>query len=135
MTLLAMQAFIYIYKRLFTSIDTSRFAWYQFITTLNAYQIIMSTTPQRPRSHIRAKKTSEPNTKSSAYREYTERMTISVPRGLAVVLRSICNEMDLEYSKVFRRGLDTFIRDNRQLISPELFQRYQAFRRSVEGWE
>jgi hypothetical protein len=75
--------------------------------------------------------------RSSAYREYSERMTISMPKGLADVLRAICLELDLEYSKVFRRGLDRFIEEKHRNheISSHLYARFQAFRRSVEHWD
>jgi hypothetical protein len=69
------------------------------------------------------------NTKSPAYRENTQRMTISLPRGLPEVLRPICRELALEYSKVFRRGLDAFVRENHDKISPELYEQYNRLRK------
>jgi hypothetical protein len=91
----------------------------------------------RPISAGRRDKTDDTAERSSAYREYTERMTVSMPKGLSDVLRAICMELDLEYSKVFRRGLDRFIEQmyREKRISPHLYSRYQAFRRSVEHWE
>jgi hypothetical protein len=76
-----------------------------------------------------------PPERSSAYRENTERMTLSMPRGLPDIVRPICKALDLEYSKVFRRGLDLFVEENKQKISPRLYASYQVLRRSAEHWE
>jgi hypothetical protein len=58
-------------------------------------------------------------------------MSISIPRGLLAVLRPISLQLDLEYSKVLIVDLDTFVRDNRHKISPELYEEYKQLRNSL----
>lgn len=62
-------------------------------------------------------------------------MTISVPRGLPEIVRAICRNLGIEYSKIFRAGLHTFINDHRTQISPKLYQRYLEWVRKAEGRE
>jgi hypothetical protein len=69
--------------------------------------------------------------KKPAERKDTEQLTISVPGGLLEVLRPISQQLDLEYYKVLLVGLDTFVRDNRHTISPELYEAYKRFRNSL----
>jgi hypothetical protein len=69
--------------------------------------------------------------KKPSDRKDTEQLTISVPRGLLIVLRPICTQLDLEYSKVFIVGLDAFVRDNRHELNPELYQDYKRLRNSL----
>jgi hypothetical protein len=91
----------------------------------------------RPRGMTRAGIADEEvNTQSSAYRENSERMTVSMPRGMSRVLRSISANLDLEYSKVFRRALDQFIEQQFAAghIRPENYRAYQDFKRSIEHW-
>jgi hypothetical protein len=59
------------------------------------------------------------------------RLSISIPRGLLAVLRPISLQLDLDYSKVLIVGLDTFVRDNRHKISPELYEEYKQLRNSL----
>jgi hypothetical protein len=61
----------------------------------------------------------------------TEKLTMSVPCGLIEVLRPISQRLDLEYYKVLLVGLDTFVRDNRHTISPELYEAYKRLRNSL----
>jgi hypothetical protein len=95
--------------------------------------------PKRPRAMSAVSSKPGDNEKdkkmSAAYRENTERMTISVPRGLPNLLKSICVDLDLEYSKAFRRGIDLFVEENKNEINPRLYASYQAFRRPSENWE
>ena len=56
---------------------------------------------------------------------------MSVPYGLIEVLRPISQQLDLEYYKVLLVGLDTFVRDNRHTISPELYEAYKRLRNSL----
>ena len=73
----------------------------------------------------------EPDLESPSYRPNTERMTISLPRGLPGLLRPICKELDLEYSKMFRRGLQMFIeaKHANKELSEDLYQDYLKFSR------
>ena len=66
------------------------------------------------------------------------RFSITMPRGLARVVRSLKTQLDLEYSKIFRRGIDEFMIENFKegRISKETYARYRDERGKIsdEDW-
>jgi hypothetical protein len=66
------------------------------------------------------------------------RFSITMPTGLADVVRSLKPILDLEYSKIFRRGIEEFIIENfeKGLISKETFGNYwdERAKNSDQDW-
>ncbi len=60
------------------------------------------------------------------------RYSVSVPAEMDRIIRSIRAQCDIEYAKIFRSGLDEFVRINREKISPETWAAYWKSRRQVD---
>ncbi|SRR6266704_1985624 len=60
------------------------------------------------------------------------RYSVSVPTEMDRIIRSIRAQCDIEYAKIFRSGLDEFVRINREKISPETWSAYWKSRRQVD---
>lgn len=60
-----------------------------------------------------------------------QRFSVSVPAELARVVRGLKGEMDLEYSKIFRKGLDLIVdmAEKKGEISKKTSVRYWEIRR------
>lgn len=60
-----------------------------------------------------------------------QRFSVSLPAALARVVRGLKGEVDLEYSKIFRKGMDLFVRMSYEKgeISKKTYDRYWAERR------
>jgi len=63
-----------------------------------------------------------------------QRFSVSLPTSLARVVRGLKGEMDLEYSKIFRKGLDLIVDMgyNKGEISKQTHDRYWTERRAFK---
>ena len=67
-----------------------------------------------------------------------ERFSVSLPTALGRMVRALKPQLDLEYSKIFRSGLDQVVELSFQegKISKKFYEDYRAIRRSFrdEDW-
>jgi hypothetical protein len=67
-----------------------------------------------------------------------ERFSVSLPIALGRMVRALKPQLDLEYSKIFRSGLDEVVERSFEAgkISRKFYEEYKAIRRSFrdEDW-
>ena len=72
------------------------------------------------------------NPKDKNARPSLDRFSVSLPIALGRVVRRLKPEMDLEYSKIFRKGLDLVIKEafDERAITQKTYDNYKAARDS-----
>jgi hypothetical protein len=77
----------------------------------------------------------EPRPDNPHARPNLRRFSVSVPSEMDRIIRSIRSQCDIEYAKIFRSGLDEFVRMNREKISSDTYHAYWLVRRQVDDSE
>jgi hypothetical protein len=71
-------------------------------------------------------------------RPHLARFSVSLPVEIGRMVRSLKPQLDLEYSKIFRAGLDSVVEQafHQGKIDMEFYQKYKTARRTFrdEGW-
>jgi hypothetical protein len=77
-------------------------------------------------------------TEKTNARPHLARFSVSLPIELGRMVRALAPQLDMEYSKIFRAGLDSVVEQalHQGKIDMEFYQRYKAARRAFrdEDW-
>jgi len=65
-------------------------------------------------------------------RKNLRRFSVSVPVEMDRIIRAVRVQCDIEFAKIFRAGLDEFMRMNREKISEQTYRAYWVVRKQVD---